>query len=282
MERPVHSRRLVPAFTGLTALAVFALGSVSMTPAYAGAHAAAGHSHADQAPAGAVAGWAAGSTPCEKASPPASPGQVATDAEGHSHRGPALQEAIDQATQVELRAQQAQARTVIDRYPTVADAEKAGYRMSVTFVPCIGAHYTNLAYVGAFDPANPSELLYDGTKPDSKLVGLSYLVYHPGGPPEGFAGPNDRWHQHNVNGGLCFGKSGVVIGGETQTQQECEAIGGKKRELTDIWMVHDWVVPGWECTWGAFAGECPELGGRTGGTAWDAPDPTVTGQAAGS
>ncbi|MEY2465383.1 MAG: hypothetical protein QOH64_3521, partial [Acidimicrobiaceae bacterium] len=37
----------------------------------------------------------------------------------------------------------------------------------------------------------------------------------------------------------------------------------------DIWMVHDWVVPGWECSWGAFAPECPELGGRAGGTAWD-------------
>ncbi len=47
-------------------------------------------------------------------------------------------------------------------------------------------------------------------------------------------------------------------------------------------MVHDWIVPGWECTWGAFAGECPELGGRTGGTAWDAPDPNASGIASGS
>ena len=282
MERTVQSRRLAPAFTGLTAFAVFALGSISMTPAYAGAHAAAGHSHAGEAPAGAVSGWAAGTTPCERASAPASPGQVATDAEGHSHRGPALQEALDQATQLQLRAQQEVARGVALRYPTVADAEKGGYDMSVTFVPCIGAHYTNIAYVGKFDPANPAELLYDGTSPDSKIVGLSFLVYHPGGPPEGFAGPNDRWHQHNVNGGLCFGKSGVVIGGETQTTEECAAIGGKKRELTDIWMVHDWTVPGWECTWGAFAGECPELGGRIGATAWDTPDPAVTGQLAGS
>ena len=56
----------------------------------------------------------------------------------------------------------------------------------------------------AFDPAKPSELLYDGTRPDSKIVGLSYLVFHPGGAPEGFAGPNDHWHQHNANGGLCL------------------------------------------------------------------------------
>ncbi len=103
-------------------------------------------------------------------------------------------------------------------------------------------------------------------------------MFHPGGPPDGFAGPNDRWHQHNQNGGLCFGKSGGVIGGESMTQEDCQAIGGQKRELTDIWMVHDWIVPGWECTWGAFAGECPELGGKVGGSAWDTPDPQ-TGQA---
>ena len=44
--------------------------------------------------------------------------------------------------------------------------------------------------------------------------------------------------------------------------------GGKKQELTDIWMVHDWIVPGWECSWGVFAAECPELGGKTGLDAW--------------
>ena len=43
-------------------------------------------------------------------------------------------------------------------------------------MPCIGAHYTNFGLVGTFNPAAPSELLYDGTTPDSKIVGLSYLV----------------------------------------------------------------------------------------------------------
>jgi hypothetical protein len=33
-------------------------------------------------------------------------------------------------------------------------------------------------------------------------------------------------------------------------------------------MMHDWIVPGWECSWGVFAGECPELGGNTGKDAW--------------
>ena len=86
-----------------------------------------------------------GSTPCERSGPAASPGQVATDAEGHSHRGPTAQQPITEAERIELAAQQEQARAAAARYPTVADAEADGYRMSVAFVPCIGAHYTNVA-----------------------------------------------------------------------------------------------------------------------------------------
>jgi hypothetical protein len=158
-------------------------------------------------------------------------------------------------------------------YPTVKDAEAAGYSKSTVYVPCIGAHYTNVGLAAKFDPAHPSELLYTGTDPDSKLVGLSYLVWHGGGPPPGFAGANDRWHQHNANGGLCL-KGGLVVGGESSTRQECAAMGGHKTLLTDIWMVHAWVVPGITCKWGTFSGECPELGGRLGGTATDGPYPS--------
>jgi hypothetical protein len=159
----------------------------------------------------------------------------------------------------------AAARAVALRYPTVKDAEAAGYIKSTPFVPCIGAHYTNIGLVGAFDPAKPSELLFDGTKPDSQIIGLSYLVFHPGGAPDGFAGPNDHWHQHNANGGLCFSKTtGVVIGAEQLTPEQCSAINGEKRPLPDVWMLHDWVVPGWSCSWGVFAPECPELGGKPG------------------
>jgi hypothetical protein len=235
----------------------------SLTPRYAGAHE---HDHVDAA-AGAPGGLT-GTTPCERSGAPVSPAQV-TDTEGHFHRGLAKQQPIDQPMRLALAQQQVVARGVADRFPTVADAMRAGYRMSTAYVPCIGAHYTNIGLVARFDPATPSELLYDGTRPDSKLVGLSYLVYHPGGAPEGFAGPNDIWHQHNSNGGLCFNREGVVIAGEDTTPEQCAQVGGRKRELTDVWMLHDWIVPGWECTWGVFAPECPELGGRTGATAWD-------------
>jgi hypothetical protein len=242
------------------------------------------HDHGDEAAAGEdhghgqiIPGTATGDSPCEIAAPtPASPGQTGTgeggsEADGeHGERGLVVQQPLTAAERRNLEVQMRAARTVVDRYPTVAAAEAGGYGKSTPYVPCIGAHYTNVSKVVGFDPAEPSELLYDGTGPDARIVGLSYLVFSPSGAPEGFAGENDHWHQHNANGGLCFAPGGLVIGGEDTSLEDCKARGGEKRELRGIWMVHAWVVPGFECSWGVFAGECPELGGRVGGTAWDA------------
>jgi hypothetical protein len=235
-----------------------------------------------------IPGSATGKSPCEKASPtPASPGQVGAGAGGsdaiknaaevaaaeHGVRGKVEPVALTKSEQAALDAQMAGAKAVAAAYPTVKDAEAAGYSMSTVYVPCIGAHYTNISLVRNFDPSHPSELLYEGTSPDAKILGLSYLVYHTNGAPPGFAGPNDRWHQHNANGGLCL-KGAVVIAGEESTRQECAAMGGRKTLLTDVWMVHAWVIPGISCDWGTFSGECPELGGKIGGTASDGPYPS--------
>jgi hypothetical protein len=283
----------IAAAVGVLALAVTGCGSSSGKPA---ASAPKPTTTTSRAPTQAIVsatqvrvipGSATGKSPCEKASPtPASPGQVAggsgTDAlksasdvqeAEHGTRGAVEQYPLTKAEQHELEAQMAAAKTVVRRYPTVKDAEAAGYSMSTPYVPCIGAHYTNVPLVSQFDPARPSELLYTGTSPDSKILGLSYLVYHQQGPPPGFAGPNDRWHQHNANGGLCL-KGYVVVAGEESTRAQCAALGGRKTLLTDIWMVHSWIVPGVACDWGVFSGECPELGGRLGGTASDGPYPS--------
>jgi hypothetical protein len=238
-----------------------------------------------------IPGTATGKSPCEKAAPtPASPGEVGAGAGGstatnktetlaseHGGRGMVVQEPLTHVQRIDLEAQMEAARSVAMKYPTVKDAEAAGYRRSTPYVPCIGAHYTNQGLLMGFDPARPSELLYDGTQPDSKIVGLSYLVYHPGGAPAGFAGPNDHWHQHNANGGLCL-RGGAVVGGEEMSRPMCAKLGGHKTLLTDVWMVHAWVVPGFECSWGVFSGECPELGGQTCGNAWEAPDPNNLSQ----
>jgi hypothetical protein len=222
---------------------------------------------------------ATGKSPCEKASPtPASPGEVGNgsggsssndDPDSHGPRGELQQLPVSSADQKVLTQQMAEAKAVAAKYPTVATAKAAGYVQSTVYVPCIGAHFTNLALVDQFNAAKPSELLYDGTTPNSKIVGLSYLVWHPGGPPPGFAGPNDVWHQHNANGGLCL-RGNAVVGGEAMSPKTCALIGGQKsaKLMANAWMVHAWVAPGWKCGWGVFAGECPALGGVTGGTAY--------------
>jgi len=272
LERPVRDRISLRFAASACAVIAVLAGAIVLTPDYTEAHAASGHDHSVDAGGATLTG----DSPCELSGDAASPGQVQIDEDGHAHRGPTAQLPLTRAERIELEAQQILARTVVTRYPTVAAAEAAGYRKSTPYVPCIGAHYTNIRYVLRFDPANPSELLFDGTAPDSRIVGLSYLVWNAGGPPEGFAGPNDVWHQHNSNGGLCQ-KAGLIIGSESMSAEECASRGGRKVAAENIWMVHNWVVPGWECTWGVFAAECPELGGRVGTNAWDAPGGATSG-----
>lgn len=200
-----------------------------------------------------------GNTPCERSGPPTSAGETE-----HGHRGTFPWTAItDAATRDVLTQQLATAHAVTRQFPTVQTAEAAGYRMTTTYVPCIGAHYLNPAYLGAFDPAHPAMLLYTGTDPNSQIVGLSYAVLSGTAPPAGFAGPNDIWHQHNLNGGLCI-RAGVVVGAESTTPAECAARGGVKLELSALWMMHAWVVDGWPSSWGIFSAEHPDLGGAVG------------------
>jgi hypothetical protein len=171
----------------------------------------------------------------------------------HGHGTAVPEQPLDRPTRNALGMELTVARDAALKYPTVADAVAAGYRMVTPYVPLIGAHYLNFGIVDTtFDAAKPEMLLYDGTKPDDRIVGLSYFVAAPGGkPPAGFIGPNDHWHQHI---GLCV-KNGVVVGGEKTTPEQCKARGGNKIGLNDIWMVHAWVVPGWDSPQGVFSPE---------------------------
>ena len=124
-------------------------------------------------------------------------------------------------------------------------------------MPRIGSHWLKTsALANGFDPGEPEMLLYDGNGLDARIVGLSYLgLTDPENPPEGFAGPNDLWHQHI---GLCL-KGTRVIGDVDTTEEQCRERGGEKNALDDLWMTHAWVVPGWESAWGTFSAEHPDL-----------------------
>jgi hypothetical protein len=190
-----------------------------------------------------------------------------TDLNGHQIVGVKAQDVaaenqpyqpLDPATQALLTRQLDEARTVAMRYPTVADATAAGYRLvGGGFGPGSGAHYIGGGgYSLKFDPSHPLALIYDGIHPTSKVVGLMY--YGMGlNPPAGFAGPNDHWHRHS---GVCIGAGGSVLfpPDSNVTAVQCAKVHGFYMRITG-WMVHAWVVPGWESPDGVFSHENPRL-----------------------
>lgn len=180
-----------------------------------------------------------------------------THAGGHGHGAEVPPLAMDAKTRRAVSRELVEARAVAERYPTVADAVADGYQAVTPYIKLIGAHYMKFLTVdGTFDIEQPEMLLYDGTKKTSKIVGLSYYVQGKS-EPAGFAGPNDHWHQHI---GLCFDKTRpFVVGSEQTSLAECIRRGGVKVDGSDGWMVHAWIVPGWESTQGVFSAENPQL-----------------------
>lgn len=188
-----------------------------------------------------------------------------TPDEGHGgHAGPHVWTALTKpADCTALAAELDRAKQAALKYPTTADAVAGGYSMVTGYVPGIGAHYMNFSYLAdGFDVDKPEMLLYDGTKPDSSVVGLSYYILGSpdAEPTQGFTGTNDHFHRHV---GLCM-KGAVVIGGSNTTEEECAARGGSKGGGRGGWMNHVWAVPGCESPWGVFSAASPVLDGQLG------------------
>jgi hypothetical protein len=167
---------------------------------------------------------------------------------------------LDAPTRALLADQLTTARNHAMQYPTVADATNAGYYLAGGFAPGSGAHYIGFQMTGSgtFDPNAAQSLIYDGTSPTSKIVGLMY--YAMGNAPDGFAGPNDHWHRHSS---VCIkpsaGRIEVPFPADADvTQAQCTAVGGRYMSVTG-YMVHAWVVPGWESPQGVFSHENPNL-----------------------
>ena len=168
---------------------------------------------------------------------------------------------LSSASRAVLAHELVEARSAALRYPTVADARAAHMLQAGQFSPETGAHFINLAAMvphgtvryGAFDAASPASLIYDGTDPASKVIGVMYLSLSVL-PPAGFAGPNDHWHRH-TNTCVEYGASGIVVpfaADSDVTEAQCSALHGSFMRET-AWMVHAWVVPGWESPRGVFS-----------------------------
>ncbi|HEV7525425.1 MAG TPA: hypothetical protein VGP92_10690 [Acidimicrobiia bacterium] len=183
----------------------------------------------------------------------AAPGSCNTD---EAREAAIPDQPLDQATRAVQAAQLVAAREAALRYPTVADAQRAGFVLAGGFSPLTGTHYMDFGHaVGVFDPAHPGSFIYDGTSPTSKIIGLMYLGSDVN-PPEGFAGPNDHWHRH-ANTCVIFESGTISVpfpADSSVTISQCAAVHGTFMRRT-IWMVHAWVVPGWESRSGVFSHE---------------------------
>jgi hypothetical protein len=186
----------------------------------------------------------------------------------HEHPAPVVEPAqLDAATAGELAAQLALTASLVEQFPTIADARAAGYRQAGPFAPGLGIHYSRFEgglfnSDGDMDPEDIASpfLIYDGTADDARLAGFMYMAYQDT-PPEGFAGPLDQWHFH-TNTCIVMGPNGIEtpFGADLTgiTEEMCAAEGGSLIDFTG-YMVHVWTVPGYESELGTFSDLNPRL-----------------------
>lgn len=171
-------------------------------------------------------------------------------AEGDTHEHGGGTTDIDDLSSEErerLAAEFEEVAAVVARYARVEQALADGYTASSPHVDGIGVHFTKWSLVDRpFDPAVPSQLLYEEVKfgKGLELVGLSYWIASEH-PPEGFAGDADGWHRHL---GACF-VNGYITDENVPDRDSCA---GDWINGSDLWMVHAWVVPGMENDLGVF------------------------------
>ncbi len=166
---------------------------------------------------------------------------------------------LDAADQAVLTQQLSQALTAAEKFPTVAAAKAAGMVLAGGMAPGVGAHYQVIgasdltSLNGQFDPSEPASWIYASTASNAPIVGVMYESLTDQ-PPAGFIGPNDHWHRHsNVCVKFDAGEIAVPFAADQSvTPQECSDVHGVFMKKT-VWMVHAWVVPGWESPQGVFS-----------------------------
>jgi hypothetical protein len=170
----------------------------------------------------------------------------------HNHTESFPEVALSATDAPVFAAQWSAAQASIAAHDTEAEATALGYVRATAPSAGIGTHWVLWSQIAKpFDPAVPSMLLFDERKTPPVLVGYSYALQSPT-LPEGFAGPNDHWHQHR---GLCV-DGGWVVREQAAGPQACD---GTYIAGGDFWMLHAWVVPGWDNRKGDFAPFNPKL-----------------------
>ena len=269
---------------GILVLATVAITSPSAVghghTSASGSTASADHDHGTPAAAGAAGGAVAGdhdhgtpTTAADPATPVDDKGlslimNGAGEGGGHVHSNEVVP--VDAATQAQLDAQLAAMKPLMEKFPTVKDAEAAGYHRQGPYSPGLGAHYAeagrpnlNTGPTVEGEALKHPMLIFDGVAPDSKLAGFMYLIFSldTENPPEGFVGPNDHWHYHT---NVCIvpdGKGGTdaPLGADASATKElCDKYKGFLIANTG-YMAHVWPVPGYESPQGMFSNLNPKM-----------------------
>lgn len=171
---------------------------------------------------------------------------------GHSDGTRELEVPLFTGDAATLANQWLAAEASVPRFDTLDEARSLGYVRASAPSPGVGTHWVLWSQIAKpFDPAWPAMLLFDETEDPDTLVGYSYWLQS-STQPDGFAGPNDHWHQHT---GLC------VVYGWVDREESAgpEACAGTYLAGGDLWMLHAWPVPGWENRLGRFASIHPTL-----------------------
>ncbi len=184
---------------------------------------------------------------------------------GHQHDSAPLP--MDGPTTALLAHQLARTAELVAMYPTVADAEAAGYRRQGPFAPGLGTHYGKGGETIVGESINDDNvlkpmLIFDGSEPTSKIAGFMYIAFGTKSTPEGFAGPNDIWHYHT---NVCVvmrpdGSTDAPLGADQDnvSKELCDSYGGFLIDNTG-YMMHLWTVPGYESSKGVFHEVNPAL-----------------------
>lgn len=171
---------------------------------------------------------------------------------GHSHDTVVAEIPLTGAIETEFNEQWAAAQSSVSEYDTLDEIKALGFVQASGPVAGIATHWTHWSQIAKpFDPTRPSMVLFDETRTPPVLVGYSYAL-QARDYPDGFAGPNDLWHQHT---GICV-NNGWVVREMSKGPEFCDGTfiaGG------DFWMLHAWVVPGWDNRDGKFAPFNPKL-----------------------
>lgn len=165
----------------------------------------------------------------------------------HGHGGSHAETKLNAEEQASLDAEIDRARSVINEFDTVERAAARGYVLATSTSPGIGIHWVRWSQIREpFRPDNPSMLLFDHRATPPLLVGYSYAIQS-AQEPDGFTGSSDKWHRH---AGLCVALNGWVIRERASGPDACD---GSYIAGGDFWMLHAWIVPGWENRDGLFA-----------------------------